>query len=88
MSRVVPGCPNYARLFSKILVASLIMGAGAWAIYGLSSRILGNNVAVLFSICVAVVIYAALIVLLRVINKDDLSLIPKGQAIGRLLHIK
>ena len=88
VSRVVPGCPNYAKLFGKILVAALIMGAGAWAIYGLSSRILGNNVAVLFSICVAVVIYAALIVLLRVINNDDLSLMPKGQAIGRLLHIK
>lgn len=88
VSRVVPGCPNYAKLFSKILVATLIMGAGAWAIYGLASRIVGNNMAVLLAICVAVVLYAALIVLFRVINKDDLSLMPKGRAIGRLLHIK
>ena len=85
---MVPGCPNYAKLFSKILVATLIMGAGAWAIYGLASRIVGNNMAVLLAICVAVVLYAALIVLFRVINKDDLSLMPKGRAIGRLLHIK
>lgn len=88
VSRVVPGCPNYAKLFGKILVAALIMGAAAWALYGLASRILGNNAAVLLSICVAVVIYGALIVLFQVINRDDLSLMPKGKVIGRLLHIK
>ena len=88
VSRVVPGCPNYAKLFSRILAASLIMGAAAWAVYGLASRVLGNNMSVLLAICVAMAIYAALIVLLQVITRDDLSLMPKGRAIGRLLHIK
>ena len=81
-------CPNYAKLFSRILAASLIMGAAAWAVYGLASRVLGNNMSVLLAICVAMAIYAALIVLLQVITRDDLSLMPKGRAIGRLLHIK
>lgn len=86
--RVVPGCPNYRTVFGKTLLAALIMGAGAWGVYGLAARFLGAKLAVLAAICVAILIYGALIILLQVINKDDLSLMPKGAAIGRLLHIK
>lgn len=86
--RVVPGCPSYWNVFGKPLLASLIMGAAAWAVYGLTSRVLGNNLAVLLAICVALVLYGTLLLLLQAINKDDLSLMPKGDKIGRLFHIK
>mgnify|MGYP000943458916 CR=1 FL=1 len=86
--RVVPGCPSYWNVFGKTLLASLTMGAAAWAVYGLAARVVGSNLAVLLAICVAVVIYATLIILLQVLSKDDLSLMPKGDKIGRLLHIK
>ena len=83
-----PEKPHYLQLFTKPVVASVLMGGAAWAVYGLASRVLGNNMSVLLAICVAMAIYAALIVLLQVITRDDLSLMPKGRAIGRLLHIK
>ena len=35
----------------------------------------------------AVVLYAILLVLLQVLTKDDLSLMPKGDKIAKLLHI-
>ena len=85
---MVPRCaPNYAKLFSRILAASLIMGAAAWAVYGLASRVLGNNMSVLLAICVAMAIYAALIVLPP--GHHPGRSVPDAQGPGhRLLHIK
>ena len=88
VSRVVPGCPNYVRIFAKPLAASVVMGFAAWAVFGLARRVVGPRLGVLVAVVMAVAVYGALIVLLRVLNKDDLSLMPKGQAIGRLLRIQ
>lgn len=85
--RIVPGCPSYMKVFGKTLVASAIMGVAAWAVYGLVSKALGNTLGVFASILVAVVIYGALVIALGVLNRDDLSLMPKGELIGRILHI-
>ena len=88
VSRVVPGCPNYVRIFAKPLAASVVMGFAAWAVFGLARRVVGPRLGVLVAVVMAVAVYGALVVLLRVLNKDDLSLMPKGQAIGRLLRIQ
>jgi len=65
------------------------MGAGAWAGYGLLFKFTGSNtIALILAIGFAVVVYFALILLLRAINRDDLSLMPKGDKIGKLLRIK
>ena len=87
MRRAVPGCPGYAQLFGKTLAASIIMGAAAWAVYGLTSHIIGVKLAVIVAILLAVALYAILLVLLQVLTKDDLSLMPKGDKIAKLLHI-
>lgn len=86
--RIVPHCPSYVGLFAKPLLASVVMGAGAWGVYGLASKAVGSRIGVLVAVCAAMVIYAVLIVALRVLNRDDLSLMPKGEKIGRLLHIQ
>ena len=48
----------------------------------------GNALAVTAAIGVAVVVYFALILLTRAISKEDLSLMPKGDKIARLLRIQ
>lgn len=88
VSRVVPGCPGYFRLFAKPVLASVVMGFAAWGLYGLASRVMGPRLGVLAAVAVAMVVYFILIILLRVINRDDLDLMPKGQTIGRLLRIR
>lgn len=96
ISRVIPGRPRYLPIFAKPLAASVVMGAGAWAAYGLLSRVLaregvlsntGNAVATMGAIGVAVVIYFALVVALRCISREDLKLMPKGDKIARLLRL-
>ena len=65
------------------------MGAGAWAVYGLVYKLLeSNTIAVVGAIGVAVVIYAVLIVALKAIDREDLALMPKGDKIAKLLHIR
>lgn len=85
--RVVSGCPSMVKLFAKPLAASILMGGAAWSVHGLTSGFLGSKLATVLAIGVAVVLYAVLLILLQVITEDDLSLMPKGDKIGRLLHI-
>lgn len=89
VARIVPGCPNYFQVFAKPLIASVVMGAAAWAVYGLLFKLSSSNaVSLILAIGVAAVIYFALLLLLKTITKSDLSLMPKGKLIGRLLRIK
>ncbi|MDD6159557.1 MAG: polysaccharide biosynthesis protein [Oscillospiraceae bacterium] len=48
----------------------------------------GNALATMAAIGVGVIVYAALILLTRAISKDDLALMPKGDKIAKLLHIR
>ena len=102
IARVIPRRPQYVEVFAKPVLASLLMGAAAWAVYGLAEKILsrvpegetqavlsrtGGAIATLGAIGVAAVVYGVLIVALRAITRDDLSLMPKGDKIARLLRL-
>ena len=92
MARVIPGRPKYIPLFAKPAAAAAVMGLGAWAVHGLLAKLLaanrlGNAVATLAAIVVAVAIYGVLVIVLRAITKEDLSLMPKGEKIARILHL-
>lgn len=86
--RVVPSPPNFLRAFGKPLAASLIMGAGAWAVCGLTSNFLGPRIGCVAGILAGGLIYLFLVIFLRVFSKDDLELMPKGDKIARILKIK
>jgi stage V sporulation protein B len=87
--RIVPNCPSFLTVFGKPVLASVIMGAAAWGSYGLIHRVTGSNtVATLLAVILAVAVYAVLVVALKTLTRDDLSLMPKGDKIARLLHIQ
>ena len=64
--------------------------AAAWATYGLLTNFLhfGNALATLGGIGVGVVVYLVLVLALRVISREDLALMPKGDKIAKILRIK
>ncbi len=88
IKKVTPYPPKYRRVFVKPLIASLVMGGAVWAVYGLLAGHLGNTLSVGCSILVGVVIYGALVILLKAVSKDDLSLMPKGDKLAKLLRIR
>lgn len=111
----LPRSLSYVRVFAKPAAAAAAMGASAWAVCGLLSKVLvklkpfqmaedgvpildeagkavlswkGNALAVMAAIGVAVIVYFALVLLTKAISKEDLSLMPKGDKIARLLRIQ
>ena len=48
---------------------------------------LGNAVATLLAIAVAVAVYGALVVALRCLSRDDLALMPKGDKLAKILRV-
>ena len=105
IARVIHGRPDYLPLLAKPAAAAGVMGLGAWAVYGMLSKLLsyeevtqagetiqtlgktGNGIAVMGAILIAVIIYAVLVVALRAISREDLSLMPKGDKIAKILRL-
>ena len=85
--------PRLSRILLKPCFAALVMGAAAWAVYGLLSRALGPGrlsllLALGGAIFLAVAIYLALTVLTRMITQKDMAMIPGGAKLARLLHMR
>ena len=88
--RSIPAPPSFLRAFLKPFVPSALMAAAAWATYGLLTNFLhfGNSLATIGGIGVGVVVYLVLVLALRVLSREDLELMPKGDKIAKILHIK
>ena len=86
--------PNLLRVLGRPLLCSLLMGASAWLVYTLCVKLLGTagSISMLLSmgaaVAVAVVVYVAAVVLSRAVTSDDMKLIPGGEKVSRLLHMK
>ena len=91
--RLLEEKPHYLKVFAKPVLASAAMGAAAWAVHGLCARFLSGgylreSMATLAAIGAAVVVYFILVLALRLITREDLKMIPKGDKIAALLHIR
>lgn len=87
--RAVPAPPSFLRAVAKPFLACAVMAGGAWGSYGLLTGPLsfGNSLATLGAIAAAVVLYAAMVLLLRAISREDLALMPKGDKIAKILRL-
>lgn len=73
-------------VYIKPFIASALMGAGTFAAYKLLFMITDSNgLSTLLSICVAVVIYAVLILVMKAITKEEIAKMPKGDKLVRIL---
>ena len=93
MCRRLTERPSLGRILLRPAIACAAMGLSAWAVYGLCYRFLGEGglhmaIAMVAAIGVAVVVYFVLVVALRAITYEDMKLIPKGEKLARILHIR
>lgn len=84
--RIVPKPPKYRALFARPLLATALMALAARGSYALLAG-LGNSVATILAVMIAVVVYAVAVVRLRCISREDLLLMPRGERIADLLHL-
>ncbi|MBQ4426345.1 MAG: polysaccharide biosynthesis protein [Oscillospiraceae bacterium] len=89
----LPAPPDILKVTLRPAICTAVMGVGAAASYGLAARLLPGGrlmeiVCLGAALVVAVVIYAALVLALRVISREDALLLPKGEKIAAILHLK
>jgi stage V sporulation protein B len=89
MHRTMDLPPRILRQFVKPIVATAIMAAAAYfsyeAVYSLLSS---GTLATLVSVCVAAIVYFALVYLMKIITWDDCQLLPKSELLARILKVK
>lgn len=72
--------------FVKPTVASLLMGAAAFATYKLAFMALeSNNMATVLAVAMGVVVYGVLILTTKAITKEEIGRLPKGDKLVRIL---
>lgn len=86
--------PRLSRIIVRPLICSALMGASAWAVYGLVSRFIGGDgrmqvlLSMALAIVVAVAVYFVFAIALKTITREDMKLIPGGEKLARLFHMK
>ena len=75
---------EWLNVVGKPLIASIIMGMITWGIYTLVEMILGNFMAIVFSVMVGMVVYGFVMIFIGGIGEDELSALP---ASGRIRPI-
>lgn len=79
---------NIKDIVIKPFIASAIMGAVAFGVYKLGMTIhIGNAISTILAIGIAVVIYAILVILFKVLNRDEIKQLPYGNKICKILKI-
>ena len=97
MQLKLPEKPDLIKIVFRPFVCTAVMGAGAFAVYGLLDKLLlphlsGGRLGVILclgvTIIAAVVVYAALVLALKVVTREDVLILPKGEKIAKLLRLK
>ena len=76
---------SFFRLTGRQLVCGFACGFSAWSCYTLLGGEGASHMVTLLSIAAAGVIYAALLLLLRAISREDVEMLPKGKKIAKVL---
>ena len=88
MHRVMSEPPKLLRAMWKSGIAAVVMGVAAYGTYFVLPKFIANvTLCCLGAIGVAVVVYALMVILLKVITYDDCMLLPKGEKIAKILKI-
>ncbi len=86
--------PRLLRCFAGPVISSALMGLTAWGVYGLCERALSGRIghagllSLAAGILAAVLVYVAVAILSRSVTREDMQLIPGGEKIAKLLHIR
>ncbi len=94
MCRTLDHRPRLLRVFTGPLAASAVMGVTAWGVYRLCAPLLlphsrlGLLAAMCAAILAAVLVYLFAAICFKAVTKEDMKLIPGGEKIARILHMR
>ncbi len=91
MSKYISLKISFKKYVLKPVIACVVMGAVAFGVYSLAMNILSfsafinNFAATLIAIASGVIVYALLVVVMKILDKDEIEMLPAGNMIYRLL---
>ena len=89
MRRTVTTHPAVARNLIRPAAAAAIMGAATFFAEAVLRRVTNSNTIIcLGALVIAVIVYAIFVLVLQCITYEDCLLLPKGEKIAKILHIK
>ena len=77
---------NYFAIFFKPLLASCISVGVAWLLYRAASVFVSSKIVVCLAMFLAMLLYAVCVLWFRILTKHDISMLPKGQKIVKILE--
>lgn len=95
ISRLTHALPSFGKTLVRPFAATVGMGAATAISFQTLTHVLSaapgsamDKVATLISICVAVAVYAVLLFALRAVEREDILMMPGGEKLADLLHLK
>ena len=86
--------PRVRVILVRPLICSVLMGLCAWGVYGLTGQLLGHGgrlsmlLGMGLAMLAAIIIYTVSAIVMRSVTKEDMKLIPGGEKIARVLHMR
>ena len=89
MARHMERAVNLGKVLLRPALSAAAMGVAAWAVWSLAKSFISSSL-IAFGLAVAagVAVYLVLVIALRAITLEDMKLIPKGEKLAKLLHIR
>ena len=77
---------SFKKYILKPLIAGVVMGIAAFAVYTLVMNITGSNlISTLTAISIAAIVYLALVLVLNIMSENEIKMLPGGNAIYKIL---
>jgi len=75
-----------SKMIIKPIIATLIMGICSYCLYMLLQGVMAEKLATIISLCFAIIIYIILVFVFKILNKEDIHMIPHGNKIYKILE--
>ncbi len=95
IGRLSHSLPKLGKTVWRPLAATAGMGAATYSCFMIVTRVMGaqpgsakDKIATLIAVGCAVAVYLVLLLMLRAVDREDVLLLPKGEKIADILHLK
>lgn len=77
---------SLSKYLIKPIVATLMMAICLMASYNVLNMVIGGRIAIILALGIAVIIYVLSVIVLKILNKEDIYMLPAGEKIYSILQ--
>lgn len=85
MRRYITVKLDLVNIFVKPFIGAIVCGGTAYGVYFFADKFIGGKLSTILAVAVAAVIYFIVVFSLKVLNKDDIEMLPKAKKIEKIL---